>query len=91
MVRTNTPKALWTMAKVYHCPKKLLWKKCFLNRCKITHLCLINKFWELFESSILCSSPNNTRVIIKVYKILVRKYEGNLPLGGLWDGRILLK
>jgi hypothetical protein len=24
MVRTNTPKALWTMAKVYHCPKKLL-------------------------------------------------------------------
>jgi hypothetical protein len=31
------PKALQTMAKVCHCPKELLWRKRWVNRCKIIY------------------------------------------------------
>jgi hypothetical protein len=43
--------ALWTLAKVCHCPRELLWLKCCVNRCKVTYFCVINQFWELSEAS----------------------------------------
>jgi hypothetical protein len=30
-----------------HCPRALLWRKCYLNRCKITYFCTIKQFREL--------------------------------------------
>jgi hypothetical protein len=41
------PKALWMLAKVCHCSRELLWRKCSVNRYKVTHFSIINKFWEL--------------------------------------------
>jgi hypothetical protein len=50
--------ALQTLAKVCHCPRELLWRKCCankckvsnfcVNKCKVTNFCVINQFWEFF-------------------------------------------
>lgn len=39
------PKALQSLAKVYHCPLEILWRKCCVN------ICVINQFRELFKAS----------------------------------------
>jgi hypothetical protein len=43
--------AIWTLAKVYHCPMEMLWRKRFVNRYKVTYFCVINQFRELFEAN----------------------------------------
>jgi hypothetical protein len=46
-------KGLWTLVKVCHCPRELLWRKWCVNRHKVTHFCVINQFCELLEGTML--------------------------------------
>jgi hypothetical protein len=38
------PKALQTVAKVSHCPRELLWRKCYVKGCNFIYLCVISQF-----------------------------------------------
>jgi hypothetical protein len=45
------PKPLWMLAKVWHCPRDLVWRKCCINRHKVTYFCEVNQFRELSEDT----------------------------------------
>jgi hypothetical protein len=44
------PRALRALAEVRHCPRELLWRKCCVNRYKVTYFCVLNQipgtFWN---------------------------------------------
>jgi hypothetical protein len=49
------PIASQTLAKVYQCPRKLLCRKCSVNRCNITYFGVLNQFLEIFEPTCIFS------------------------------------
>jgi hypothetical protein len=51
MVSWNVSKCFMNVAKVNHYPRELLWRKCCVNRCKVTNFCIINQFQVLFDAT----------------------------------------